>query len=139
MSQSQMVTLDDKEVSRRLAHKATHDKVFERKLLACASTDLLHWVGKGSDENYVSVSCAIIAIRTEMVDQARLRVPFLKGIPQDLTPYLKKMKNSRLLLGKASVQTVDGVEVTVVERDREWRWLVSHQPCVQQYAISYLI
>ena len=134
-----MVTLDDKEVSRRLAHKATHDKGFEHKLLACASTDLLYWVGKGSDENYVSVWCAIIAIRNEMVDQARLRVPFLKGIPQDLTPYLKKMKNSRLLFGNASVQTVDGVEVAVVERDREWGWVVSHQPCVQQYAISCLI
>ena len=139
MSQSQMITLNDKEVSRRLAHKATYDKIFEREILACASTDLLHWVGKSGDGNYMSVSRAIIAIRTQMVDQARLRVPLLNGIPQDLTSYLKKMKNSRLLLGKASVQTVDGVEVTAVERDREWGWVASHQPCVQQHGISYLI
>ena len=139
MSQSQMVTLDDKEVSRRLAHKATHDKIFERELLACASPDFAGYILKGSGENYISVSRAIRAIRTEMVDQARLEVPLLKGIPQDLDIYLKNIKTSRVLLGKASVQNAGGVEVMAVARDREWGWVVSHQPCVQQQTISYLI
>ena len=122
-----------------MARKAMHHKIFERELLACASPDFVDYIGKGSHENYVSVSRAVIAIRTRMVDQAGLKVPLLNGIPQELTPYLKKIKTSRILFGKASVQKADGVEVTAVERDREWGWVVSHQPCVQQHAISCLI
>ena len=139
MSQSQMVTLDDKEVSRRVALKATHDKVFERKLLACASPDFVGYLGKESAENYTSVSHAISAIRIDIVDQAGLNAPLLNGHPQDLTPYLKTTKNSKLTLGKETVQKVDGVKVNTMERDREWGWVVSHQSCVQQPAISYLI
>lgn len=132
MSQPQIFTLDDKEVCRRMALKATHDKVFERELLACANPD---FVGRGSDDDYVSVSSAIMAIRIEMVEQARLRVPLLNGIPQDLSDYLKNVQNSRYLLGKAVYRKVDGAKVIVVERDREWGWVVSHQPCVQQHTI----
>ena len=124
MSQSQTVILDDKEVSRRVALKATHDKVFECTLLACASLDSVRYIGKGSAQNYISVSHAILAIRTEMAHQAGLKVPLLNGYPQDPTPVLKKIKNSR---------------VTAFERNREWGWVVSHQSCLQQHAISYLI
>ena len=131
MSQSKTVTLNDKEVSRRMALKAMHDNIFERKLLACASPDFVNVIGKGNAENYISVSHAIITIRAEMINQAGLRVPLVNGFAQDITPYLRKMKTSRLLLGIPSVQKVDGVEVTAVERDREWGWVVSYQPCVQ--------
>ena len=139
MSQSQNVTLDDKEVSRRLAHRAMHDKVFKHELLACASPDFAGNIFKGSGESYMSVSRAIIAIRAEMVDQAGLEVPLLKGIPQDLDIYLKRTKTSRVLLGKASVANAGGDEVVAVGRDREWGWLVSHQPCAQRQTISYLV
>lgn len=117
MAQSQKASLDDSEVSRRIAAKAAKDD-FRHLLL-----------DYGNSRNLRAITDIIRTFREQIVGEAKLRAPSLaNGNPRDLTTYLRKNTNSRVLLGKTYTleENKTKVKKNSVEKDNEWGWVVSY-------------
>ena len=124
MSHSPMVILNDDEVSRMMAEKAMHDQAFKNHLLSCVSPDFFACYTRQNRITFRVISETIMGFRVQIVSQAELRAPTLpNGKSQDLNTYLKRVRNSKMLLGKASIQKGVGTEAG----DREWGWVVSRR------------
>ncbi len=116
MSQSSRVVLDDNEVSRRMAEKAMNDEVFKKQLLNCLPPNTT------DQKIFRAISETILDFRKQIVRHAKLKVPRLpNGDAQGLNTYLQRVRISRKLLGK--------------KVDREWGWVVNHQPCLDVHEI----
>ena len=101
-----------------IAAKAVKDIIFRRQLL-----------DYGERRNFREILDIIRTFREEIAGQAKLRAPRLaNGDPQDLTTYLKKNTNSRVLLGKANSleENKTKAKATSVKKESEWGWVVSH-------------
>ena len=111
-----------------IAAKALKDIIFRHQLL-----------DYGKRRNFRAILKIIPTFREQIVDQAKLRVPNrANGNPQDLTTYLNKNTNSRVLLGKAKTSKENKTKATSVEEESEWGWVVSHLMCSKLIVILRL-
>ena len=99
-----------------MAEKAMNDEGFKKQLLDCVHSDFFAYHTARNRKILRAISETIQDFRKQIVGQAKLKVPRLpNGEAQDLNTYLKRVRNSRKLLGKGA--------------DREWGWVVSHHVC----------
>ena len=116
----QRTVLDDSEVSRMIAAKALNDTFFKRQLL-----------NYGEDHSVRTVLQVIPMFRKQIADQAKLQAPPLaNGRSPDLTSFLRKNTNSRLL-GKVVSREVYGGPVVSMKEGSEWGWVVSYLKCLE--------
>ena len=118
VSKPQKTLLDDTEVSRMMAAKALDDWLFRQQLF-------------GHSENrkdFRAIHQVIPTFRQEIVYRAKLRVPYP---PSELSTYLKKNTNSRVLLSRAMPLQGNGDKATSVEEKGEWGWVVSYLSCLE--------
>lgn len=122
----QKTVLDDSEVCRMIAAKALHSPIFRKQLL-----------DHGKDRsNFRAILQVIPMFREQIVNQADLRQPnpyTSNGNRQDLSLYLRKNTNSRVLLSRTKM--VEGK--TYVEEKSEWGWVVSVQSAENDRKLTF--
>ncbi len=137
MSHSRGIILDDSGVSRIMAARAMHDKLFKTKLKDFVNPSTSRASQRTKSKSSKAIIQTITDLRLQTADQAGLKAPNTSsGTPWDLNTYLKQITHSRVLWAKVNPKKEEGNEEVSNDDEYKWGWVVSYQARLKVLAVS---